>query len=41
MARRYHGEDSAEAKDAITAFRTQRRVSFRLRPTTMHDHVEE
>jgi PPOX class probable F420-dependent enzyme len=41
MARRYHGEDSAEANDAIATFRTQRRVSFRLRPATMHDHVED
>jgi PPOX class probable F420-dependent enzyme len=41
MARRYHGEDSAEAKDAIATFRTQRRVSFRLRPTNIHDHVED
>jgi len=41
MARRYHGEESAEAKDAIAIFRTQRRVSFRLRPTNIHDHVED
>ena len=41
MARRFHGAESAEAKDAIATFRTQRRVSFRLRPTTMHDHVED
>jgi PPOX class probable F420-dependent enzyme len=41
MARRYHGEDSAEANDAIATFRTQRRVSFRLRPTNIHDHVED
>ena len=41
MARRYHGADSAEASDAIAAFRTQRRVSFRLRPTNMHDHIED
>jgi PPOX class probable F420-dependent enzyme len=41
MARRYHGEGSAEAEDAIAIFRTQRRVSFRLRPTTMHDHIED
>jgi PPOX class probable F420-dependent enzyme len=41
MARRFHGADSAEARDAIAAFRTQRRVSFRLRPTNIHDHVED
>ena len=41
MARRYNGADSAEANDAIAEFQTQRRVSFRLRPTSMHDHVED
>lgn len=41
MARRYHGPESAEANDAIAVFRTQRRVSFRLRPSNMHDHVED
>lgn len=41
MARRYHGAESAEAKDAIAVFLTQRRVSFRLRPTNIHDHVED
>ena len=40
MARRYHGDGSREAEDAIAAFRTQRRVSFRLRPTSIHDHIE-
>ena len=40
MARRYHGEGSREAEDAIAAFRMQRRVSFRLRPTGIHDHLE-
>jgi len=41
MARRYNGAESPEANDAIAVFRTQRRVSFRLRPTSMHDHVED
>lgn len=40
MARRYHGEGSREADDAIAAFRTQQRVSFRLQPTGIHDHLE-
>ena len=40
MARRYHGDGSREAADAISAFRTQRRVSFRVRPTSIHDHIE-
>jgi PPOX class probable F420-dependent enzyme len=40
MARRYHGDGSAEAEASIAEFRTQRRVSFRLRPTNIHDHLE-
>lgn len=39
MARRYNA-DSAAAEESIATFRTQRRVSFRLRPTGIHDHVE-
>lgn len=39
MARRYH-RDPAAAEDSIATFRTQRRVSFRLRPTRFHDHIE-
>ena len=42
MARRYHTADPAEAEAVIAnRFRKQRRVSFRLRPTSMHDHVED
>ena len=41
MARRYHADNPAEAEAVIAnRFRKQRRVSFRLRPVTMHDHVE-
>jgi PPOX class probable F420-dependent enzyme len=39
MARRY-SRDSAAADESIATFRTQRRVSFRLRPTGFHDHIE-
>ena len=39
MARRYN-RDPAAAEESIATFRTQRRVSFRLRPTGIHDHVE-
>ena len=38
MARRY--SDSAAAEESTATFRTQRRVSFRLRPTGIHDHIE-
>lgn len=42
MARRYHTADPAEAEAVIAnRFSKQRRVSFRLRPTNMHDHVED
>jgi len=39
MARRYNG-DSAAAAESIATFRTQQRVSFRLRPSRIHDHIE-
>jgi PPOX class probable F420-dependent enzyme len=38
MARRY--SDPADAEESIATFRTQRRVSFRLRATGIHDHIE-
>ncbi len=42
MARRYHTADPAEAEAVIAnRFSKQRRVSFRLRPTSIHDHVED
>jgi PPOX class probable F420-dependent enzyme len=40
MARRYERHDPAEAEELIERrFRKQRRVSFRLRPTAIHDHI--
>jgi PPOX class probable F420-dependent enzyme len=39
MARRYESPDDAEAV-IQSRFRAQQRVSFRLRPTGFHDHVE-
>jgi PPOX class probable F420-dependent enzyme len=39
MARRY-SSDPASIEESIATFRTQRRVSFRLRPTGIHDHIE-
>jgi PPOX class probable F420-dependent enzyme len=42
MARRYNAEDPAAAEELIERrFQTQQRVSFRLRPTKIHDHLDE
>ena len=42
MARRYNGADPGRGQGRDRrSFRTQRRVSFRLRPTNIHDHVED
>jgi PPOX class probable F420-dependent enzyme len=42
MARFYHADDPEYAEDLIrTRFETQRRVSFRVRPQAVHDHIEE
>lgn len=42
MARRYNADDPAAAESLIVnKFRPQRRVSFRLRPTGIHDHIED
>jgi PPOX class probable F420-dependent enzyme len=40
MARRYN-RDPAAVDESIATFRTQRRVSFRLRPSRIHDHIED
>ncbi len=41
MARRYHTDNPEEAEAVIASrFSKQRRVSFRLRPTSIHDHIE-
>lgn len=41
MARRYHSDNPEEAEAVIASrFSKQRRVSFRLRPTSIHDHIE-
>ena len=39
LARRYHPDDPAEVAAGVTRFRTQRRVTFRLQPTSFHDHL--
>jgi PPOX class probable F420-dependent enzyme len=41
MARRYNPDDPAGAEELIKSrFRTQQRVSFRLRPSQIHDHLD-
>ncbi len=42
MARRYHASNP-DAAEAVIAnrFTKQRRVSFRLRPASIHDHIED
>lgn len=42
MARRFHANDPAAAEAVIAdRFTKQRRVSFRLRPSGIHDHIED
>lgn len=42
MARRYHVDDPEEAEDVIAnRFSKQRRVSFRLAVSAIHDHIED
>jgi PPOX class probable F420-dependent enzyme len=42
MARLYHADDPQEAEDLIRdRFQKQHRVSFRVRITGFHDHLEE
>jgi PPOX class probable F420-dependent enzyme len=42
MAHRYHTPQPAAAEDLIKSrFQPQRRVSFRITPTSIHDHLEE
>ena len=41
MARRYHADDPAEAERLIrNQFERQPRISFRIVPLTVHDHLE-
>ena len=42
MARRYHADDPRKAEAMIRdRFERQRRVSFRVRPTGVHEHLED
>ena len=41
MARRYHAKNPAHAEELIKSrFEPQQRVSFRLNPTQIHDHLD-
>ena len=39
LARRYHADDPAEVEASLARFQAQRRVTFRLRITSFHDHL--
>lgn len=41
MARRYHANPADAEAIIANRFSKQKRVSFRLRPTSMHDHIED
>ena len=41
LARRYHPDDPAEVTASVARFQAQQRVTFRLRPTSFHDHLDE
>ncbi len=38
LARRYHPDDPAKVAASVARFRTQQRVTFRLRLVSFHDH---
>ena len=40
LAHRYYPDDPAEVAAGIARFQTQRRVTFRLRSTSFHDHLD-
>ncbi len=39
LARRYHADDPVEVEASLARFQAQRRVTFRLRITSLHDHL--
>lgn len=41
MARRYHRDEPLAAETMVAEFATQQRISFRLRPETVHVHLED
>jgi PPOX class probable F420-dependent enzyme len=40
LARRYHADDPVEVDASLARFQAQRRVTFRLRITSLHDHLD-
>ena len=40
LARRYHPDDPARREESVARFRTQGRVTFRLRVVSFHDHLD-
>jgi hypothetical protein len=40
LARRYYADDPAEVDASLAGFQAQRRVTFRLRITSLHDHLD-
>jgi PPOX class probable F420-dependent enzyme len=40
LARRYHPDDPARIEASVARFRTQGRVTFRLRVLSFHDHLD-
>jgi hypothetical protein len=40
LAGRYYADDPAEVDASLARFRAQRRVTFRLRITSLHDHLD-
>ena len=40
MARRYPEEEPGDRERTIDRFERQDRISFRIRPTAIHDHLD-
>ena len=41
MARRYDADDPESIRESIAGFESQERISFRFRPTSVHDHLAD
>ena len=41
MARRYDADDPDGVAESIAAFESQDRISFRFRPESVHDHLDD
>ena len=40
MARRYPNEGAGDVERTIDRFERQERITFRIRPTAVHDHLD-